>query len=343
MACLPLKLTIGNLIEGLEAGADTTIMVGGYGPCRFGYYADLQRRIIENLGYEFDAVIIEPPALGLRQFARTLKGLAPHMSYAAIWRNIKVSFRKAQAYDRVDQRANAVRCFEVRKGDTTAARERALEIVRGSHTLEEIRQAEARALSRVSAVEQDPTRDVLKVGFVGEFYLVLEPFTNFDMEEYLGDRHVFVERGTYLTDWIAFNERNEVRGIPEHEVEDAAHPYLTHRVGGDGQVAVGHTVLYKDEGYDGVIHLMPFTCMPEIIAKSILPIVSREEEIPYISFVVDEQTGRAGVHTRLEAFLDLLWSRRRQAQTTGPGLTVASAPTPDDEREPTSDKVPVAL
>ena len=56
---------------------------------------------------------------------------------------------------------------------------------------------------------------------------------------------------------------------------------------------------------------MPFTCMPETIAKSILPQVSRDLGIPVLSLVIDEMTGRAGVATRLEAFTDLARFRRR--------------------------------
>ena len=55
-----------------------------------------------------------------------------------------------------------------------------------------------------------------------------------------------------------------------------------------------------------MIHLSPFTCMPEIIAKSILPQVSKDLNIPVLSITVDEHTGEAGVITRLEAFIDLL-------------------------------------
>lgn len=58
---------------------------------------------------------------------------------------------------------------------------------------------------------------------------------------------------------------------------------------------------------------MPFTCIPEIVARSILPRVSRDLGIPVMSLILDEQTGLAGVLTRLEAFVDLLARRRMQS------------------------------
>ncbi|MFO7819528.1 MAG: CoA protein activase, partial [Halanaerobacter sp.] len=83
-------------------------------------------------------------------------------------------------------------------------------------------------------------------------------------------------------------------------------PYLNHEVGGHGLETIGETVLYAQDNYDGVIHLSPFTCMPEIIAKSILPGLSKDLAMPVLSITVDEHTGEAGVVTRLEAFVDLL-------------------------------------
>jgi predicted nucleotide-binding protein (sugar kinase/HSP70/actin superfamily) len=332
-ACLPLKLTIGNLIQGLEAGADTTVMVGGGGPCRFGYYADLQRRILENLGYEFEAYTIEPPGQRPAHFVKTVKHLAGGRSYYQTFQDVKHCFRKGQALDRIEREGNATRCYEVTRGDTNKARDEGFEIVRAAWTWNEIEEAEREALALMAAVDEDMSRDVLKVGLVGEFYLILEPFTNFDIEEYLGERGVYVDRGTYTSDWIGVGDANPIFGTHEEEIVEAAAPYLDHWVGGDGQVAIGRTVLFKERGFDGVVHLLPFTCMPEIIAKQILPVVSREKDMPYLSLVVDEQTGKAGVHTRLEAFLDLLESRRRQGRLTAPGGSPRAAAVAPDEFE----------
>lgn len=82
--------------------------------------------------------------------------------------------------------------------------------------------------------------------------------------------------------------------------------------GGHGRESVGHTILYAKKGFDGVIHLSPFTCIPEIVAKSILPAVSKDYNISVLSISLDEQTGKAGLRTRLEAFVDLLDKKRQK-------------------------------
>ncbi|MCL5291000.1 MAG: CoA protein activase [Actinobacteria bacterium] len=314
-ACLPLKITIGNFIEALEAGADTLIMAGGIGPCRFGYYAQVQRAILNDLGYDFEMIVLEPPAMGWKLFVDTLKRIAPGKSLWEIAKAIKLAFRKGRAIDAVEREVLKYRAYERKKGATTKAYRAALNVLdEALFEKDAIDEAKEEALGLVYGVEKDVDRPVLKMGIVGEFYLLLEPFVNFDVEEYLGHSGVSIERSVYVSDWISPGNNNIIGGISEEEIKRAAAPYLNHFVGGEGQATVGHTVIYAGHGFDGVMQLFPFTCMPDTIAKSILPRVGRDFDIPILSLVIDEQTGKAGLITRLEAFLDLLWSRRMQRE-----------------------------
>ena len=74
-------------------------------------------------------------------------------------------------------------------------------------------------------------------------------------------------------------------------------------------------MLCAQAGFDGVVEVLPFTCEPEITALNILPRVSQDYNIPVISFIYDEQSGKAGMHTRLEAFVDLLVRRREMKES----------------------------
>jgi predicted nucleotide-binding protein (sugar kinase/HSP70/actin superfamily) len=311
LACLPLKITIGNFIEGLEQGADTLVMAGGVGPCRFGYYAEIQKMIIKSLGYNFNMITIEPIGkVGLLNFIRTFKKLAPRASIRDIYKSIKISFAKAQIFDFIEKKALEARAFESKKNNTSIAKKKAIKILNSAFTKTELEEAKNEAFKVIDAVEKIENNDCVKIGIVGEFFILLEPFCNFDIEEWLGSRGVFVERSVYLTDWISSSKENPVAGVREEEVKKAAKPYLSHFVGGEGLSTVGNSVRFAREGFDGVIQLFPFTCMPDTIAKSILPKISRDLDIPILSFVIDEQTAKAGVGTRLEAFLDLIKARR---------------------------------
>jgi predicted nucleotide-binding protein (sugar kinase/HSP70/actin superfamily) len=313
-ACLPLKITIGNFMEALDAGADTLVMAGGKGPCRFGYYCETQRRILIEAGYkDFEFVIVEPPAYKPWEFLGAFKKIAPTKSGRQIWDALKLTFLKGQAVDMIEKRSLELRCLEAERGAVSAAKKRALAAIQPAWTKTEIDSARAEALEIMGSVPLE-ARDVLKVGIVGEFYMVLEPYVNFDIEEYLGQSGCYLERAVYLSDWMGPSGKNPVMGHSDGEIADLAEDYLSHFVGGEGQATVGHAVMFARAGFDGIVHLMPFTCMPETIAKAIFPRVQREEDIPILSFVIDEQTGKAGVVTRLEAFLDLLQSRHERRE-----------------------------
>ncbi len=312
-ACIPLKTTLGNYIEGIENGADTLLMIAGKGPCRFGFYAETQRRILEEAGYDATMVALEFHLDRLGELISNIKMLKQGKSWASLVRAIRFAMHKAFLIDKLEQQALHQRCFDAKKGATTRALRKTYEMVRKCGSFADLERAKTEAFEVMAAVPRKEVRELVRIGIVGEFYLVLEPYFNLQVEEQLGDLGAYVERSVYLTDWLRPSGKNPVLGHSAHESEEAARPYLSHSVGGEGVHSIGHSVLFKRAGFDGVVHLLPFTCMPETIAKGILPLVSRDQGIPVISLVIDEQTGKAGVATRLEAFTDLARFRRRSS------------------------------
>jgi predicted nucleotide-binding protein (sugar kinase/HSP70/actin superfamily) len=309
-ACFPLKTTLGNFIEAIEKGADTLIMVAGRGPCRFGFYAETQRRILEEAGYEFTMIPLEFEFSRIPATIRNINRLKQGRSWASLYRAFKFALTKAHLIDRLERQVLHQRYLDRDRGATTAAMKHCYDMVWNVDSYESLSRVEEEGFALLDSVPR-VEREEIKIGIVGEFYLVLEPFFNLNVEEQLGDLGAFVERNIYLTDWLRPSGERPVLGHHEHASERLAGTYLTHKVGGEGIFTVGDTVLFQNLGFDGVVQLMPFTCMPETIAKSILPQVSRELGIPVLSLVIDEMTGRAGVATRLEAFTDLARFRRR--------------------------------
>lgn len=311
-ACFPLKVNMGNFIEALEAGAETIIMAGGTGPCRFGYYAEVQREILRDLGYDFEILVVEPPHGSLVGLLVNIKKLANYRSWGEIWRVLKLGWQQVLALDEVHALALKVRPREREKGAVSRAQKKAIEMIAGSRTPEDIAHSREAGLGLVRGVEQrELTRPPLKIGLLGEIYMVLEPYVNLELEKTLGEMGVEVERSIYLSHWIQAHLFPKAYRPPDvEEMKKAASSYLDHFIGGHGLESVGNTILFADKGFDGVVHILPFTCTPEIVAQSILPEISRDRKIPLISFSLDEHSGKAGFVTRLEAFIDLLSQKR---------------------------------
>ncbi len=88
-------------------------------------------------------------------------------------------------------------------------------------------------------------------------------------------------------------------------------PYVSRHIGGDGWQSVGEKVLHAGD-WDGLVHLEPFGCVPEIMARNIMP--STKEGPPVLNIIYDEHTGKAGIVSRLEAFVDMLQRKKRQVK-----------------------------
>lgn len=307
-ACIPFKIVLGNYLETLPRGVDTIVSGGGKGPCRAGYYGELHIRIIRDLGYNPEMIFFWPPLKTPFDFMKKVKYLKGKNSYKTLWHHIKTNWKKLNALDDVEFRTHQLRPRELKRGEATRAMEKGLQYIKAARTLSEILEAREAALGELSKVSQNPNREVLKIGVIGEIFVQLEPFVNFNIEETLGHMGVDVRRSIFLTQFM----RDDVLSTGSKDIKKLAAPYLSQKIGGHGQNSIAETVHFAAQGYDGVIQLAPFTCIPEIVAKSIMPKLSRDLDIPVLTLFIDEQTGKTGVETRLEAFIDLLWQKKRR-------------------------------
>lgn len=315
-ACLPLKLNLGNFIEAREMGADTVIMAGGCGPCRFGYYAQIEQAILKDIGQDMDFIVLEPPDGHITELLMKIKKIARKRSWWDIFQAVRFGYRKAKAVDDIERACFRLRSREIVSGSTDAAYRKSLALIDHAYTWDELTIAGEKARELIGGVSFDAKRQVIKIGLIGEIYTLLEPFSNQNLERHLGLLGVEVDRSIYLSEWV----NNHLLGgllkgsRKSKDICAAAQPYLRYFVGGHGQETIGSTVLYAGDGFDGVIQLFPFTCMPEIVAESILPDVSSDLGIPSLTLIMDEHSGEAGVLTRLEAFVDLLEQKREQGR-----------------------------
>lgn len=73
--------------------------------------------------------------------------------------------------------------------------------------------------------------------------------------------------------------------------------------------ASGHYI--KDNKIDGIITLNAFGCGPDSLMIESITRKAKEAGKPILSLTIDEHTGEAGFITRLEAFIDMLFRKKR--------------------------------
>ena len=312
-ACLPFKMNLGNMIQAMNQGATDIMMPGGFGPCRFGYYSVIQEQILRDLGFEFRMGRADDPD-SLRDMLDMVKRIA---GLNTKWDSYKVFFFILHRLALVDwalRRAHWLRPREIERRATDRALRRSLKIVDETARFRDLRSAKRKMRQLFNQVAHDPSRPVLRVGVVGEIFMVLENHANMNVEERLGEMGVEVHRGVWLSDWL--NDRYRFKLFRRNQFKWAlrqARPYLCEPSGGESVKSVGKSVAFAKRGFGGIVHLMPFTCMPELVAQTILAKVSSDYNIPVLTLIFDEHTSPGGVQTRLEAFVDLI-SRRRTSR-----------------------------
>lgn len=309
-ACLPLKVNIGNFIEALEKGADTIVMAGGVGPCRFGLYCEVQEMILKDLGYEFEMIVLEPPVSGIIDIINKLKTITNRKknSPSKIFNSAKIAWKKALLLDKLDRITNKFRAHEMKKNQINKIYSKIISTLEQENDEFKLEYLEKNMLDIFTKkIKIDRNKIIPKIAIVGEIYTILEPFVNLEIERQLGELGAEVSRSIYITDWIKVNLYPAFLKPKKHnKILEMSRPYINCFVGGHGQETVAQVVKYSKEGFDGVIQLLPFTCMPEIVAKSVLQKVSQDKSIPVMTLVLDEHSAEAGIRTRLEAFVDMI-------------------------------------
>ena len=310
--CTPYKYILGNMIEMLEAGADTLVYIDGQELCRNSSYTQMLNDALHDMGYKFKLVgttVFEKGGLfALPQF---LRQFVDHFSWSETWHEIRLALTKMYVLDDLERRLQALRPREAVRGAADKVFDEAMRRIDDARRVDMLELVKRDVMRKFDGVLLDPTRRPVKIATTGEYYAALEPFYNLDVERILGELGAHVHRSIMLGDWAKLTLIFEAIGLHKSEIDQAAKPYLRWNVGGEGLVTVGNAVMHAKRGIDGLVELLPFTCIPEIAALNILPRISRDYNLPVISFILDEQSGRAGMRTRLEAFVDLL-NRRRE-------------------------------
>ncbi len=305
LICLPFKITLGNFIEAIENGADTLFMAAGAKKCRFGYYHFIQENIVKqfNPNIKFYPISQYTPLQFLFQImpkifsikpAKVIKATYQMLIHSALIDEFRKYIRKARAID---------------YNQATQLEKQALKILSDAHILSQIRTAK-KELKKLFIFTSKIPENNIKIGLVGEIYLMLEPFANHDIEKELGKMGVWVwnERSLYShlkhllrIDWRRYKHYSQARD------------YLKESPGGEALNTVGEARTFIKNGADGIIHIFPFTCMPENIALEALQKMSDDYSTPILSLSIDEHTSKTGLLTRLEAFVDLIKRRKLTA------------------------------
>ncbi|MCE5185445.1 MAG: acyl-CoA dehydratase activase [Planctomycetaceae bacterium] len=348
--CLPCAVTAGEMLSVLEndpAGKCAFLMPDGDGPCRFGMYNCLQRQILRHSGRSAPIIAPTQDSTFSQQFARA-RGVSGISMMKDLWKStiaidlLQKVLLRIRPYAVEPELMNAL--YRDILNEWCRLVEQRPSLARAEKFMTE-------AALRLAAVPLDRSRAKPRIGIVGEIYVRNHPFSNSFLIERLEALGAECELAA-LSEWIYYTNFCARRNASaqhhwltllrtclvdrfEHAIErklaapleqafgplieprttevlDLAAPYIHSSFEGEAVLTVGKAIEMYHQGVNGVINVMPFTCMPSTVVTTQTLRISKEcGGLPMLNLVFDGQQDPA-MDTRLEAFIDQV---RRQQST----------------------------
>ncbi|EHQ87373.1 hypothetical protein [Desulfosporosinus youngiae] len=299
--CAPFKYNLGNYIETIEAGANTLVQTDGV--CRLGYYGELHEQILRDLGYKVQFVNMakfqDPKPI---KFYKGFKEINPDLSLKKLAKIIPVVLKMIEYIDEAEDFIRKNIGFEREIGTFDKVHADFLNDLRPVRDQKELKNTYRNYMKTFQEIEIKKPRHPLKVGIIGEFYTIMEPFSNYYIEKELAQMGIVVDR------WL--NVSNTLLHYPKKQIEVHIEDYAKYQMGATSMATIDRALDFAKKGYDGIIHVKSFGCTPEIDAIPALQNISNDYKIPILYFSFDTQTSETGFNTRLEAFYDMIIMRK---------------------------------
>ena len=301
--CIPFKYNLGNFIESLESGANILFTAGG--GCRYRYYAEVTEVILRDLGYEFEFYkLISKNKLHIKEAYKIFKQINSNLSFFKFIHDCIYTIIFIFYMDKIDVIIRKNIGFEINKNEHKKLQQKMFSDFEKTNSIIKLTYLYFKYKKLFKKIKINKPKNHLKVGIIGELYTSMEPYSNYFLEEYLAKENIEIKRFTNLS-YLLWQ-----KAIFKKYMLRKTKRYCKYSLGADGLDNVYRAIKLKKKNYNGIIHIKPFGCTPEIGAIPIIQKVCEDNNMPIIFFSYDSETGEEGVKTRLEAFKDLLNTRR---------------------------------
>lgn len=148
------------------------------------------------------------------------------------------------------------------------------------------------------------------IGIIGEIFTCCDERINYGIEEKIVKLGAKPVNTVTLSSFIraSFVQKTHWPSKTKR-YEKEAEKYLNGTLGGHGRENITNLLGLIDSNINGVIHLLPMSCMPETSIEPFVNAICRESNTPLLRIPIDENTAEANLETRLETFVELIKMR----------------------------------
>ena len=313
--CTSGKVVLGQIAEQVQNGEKNFLFMSSLGPeaCRCADTADYIESRFCKYHEDFKAI-----RLGGAAFGGVLANLRKHFGHVSRRKcalAYTVFHMKIELLHWVDKRCTALRCLAeapdpVRQLEAAAISR--IDRARNPATLWLAGKWFKRAQGRIPGKAEPPR---LRIGIVGGEHILSE------IDGIMARIKDLAETGIYL-DWrsgFRFLARSSGhmslgKGVTLESLRSRCSEYLTPELATSEVFSCAHAMDFIEEGYDGILHIYAFGCMPQTALKPILQRQCQDAGMPLLTLSVGERFAEEGLENRIEAFVDLLTERKSMSQ-----------------------------
>lgn len=323
--CAPFKCMMGCYIEAMEKGANVLIQTGG--TCRLGYYGELHEQILKDMGYDFE--MFNLTLFRYKNILGMLKGMkqfAPDATLLQMARALPATAKMISVIDKAEDFYRQNMGFEKEKGSYDKVYNHFLSDLRKAKKLKDVSRAYTQAMKSFREIPLDKPEHPLRVGVVGEYFTIMDPYSNHEIEKKIAQMGAEVHRWMNLSNSVMICPEEGTLKKLKHYLHYDLHKfpssiwvdiqkklssrYTKFDMGSSAISTISLAEHYAKKGFDGLIHVKSFGCTPEMDAVPVLHNLSADYKIPVLYLNYDTQTSDTGIETRLEAFYDMIAMRK---------------------------------
>lgn len=300
--CTPFKYTLGTYIECLDMGADTLIQMGG--GCRYGYYFELQEKILSDLGYNFEYYnLVSKGHTDIKKIYKIMRQINPKFKILKSLYYLFITKKMVYYMDFIDNYIRENKAYEKNSGTFDKIYKKMLEDFSSVKSYIGLKKTYKKYKNKIYNIELNKPNNNIRIGIIGELYTLMEPFANNYIEDMLIKNGVEVKRFTNVT-YLLFKKGKKTKKYLK-ELNN-----VKYKMGADAMDNIYYTKWLIDNNYDGIIHIKSSFCTPEIGSMSVINKLCEENNMPVLFLSMDANTSNVGFETRVEAFIDMIEMRK---------------------------------
>ena len=284
-------------------GANTLIQMGG--GCRYGYYFELQEKILKDLGYDFKYYnLVSKGRTDIFKIYKIMKEIDPKLNLFKSLYYLLITKNMIKYMDYIEDYIRQNKAYEKNIGEFDKTYNEMINEFIKVNTLIKLDKIYKKYKKKIFNIKLNKPKNNIRIAIIGELFTLMEPFANYNIESTLINMGVEIKRFTNVTYLLFQKKKKSKKHLKKLK-------NIKYKMGADAMDNIYYTKYLIDKKYDGIIHIKSSFCTPEIGSMSVINKMCEESNMPVLFMSMDINTSKVGMETRLEAFYDMIEMRKR--------------------------------